>query len=459
MVRNKFNLLTSKEWLPFQKSWFRYIDYEAFLVENLRFFTKADEWNTYQYVNIPNADQLLPGLSRITGLDLRNTFVEEKLLQFAFIDALSACAKIQNIDDAKALLRQISDEASDIFSQLSDGRFLAIVLPNMLIEGHYYPLAWQLATDLGRIFSLKDEKIACWSQDIKSQSGAAFFYVLYFRKDAKSGLHQSKHFPDAFKNIADAPAILPDQDLPAWFILKPPPRKKDEMLHPAKYPEQLTKLFIDTFTQAGANVFDPMSGTGSTLISAIENNRNAYGVELSPFFAEIARQRINSLKINGEECRLETGDALNSDTMNFPLIDYMITSPPYWDMLNMKGAEYQARRKEKGLQLNYSDDARDIGNINDYQAFVKELSEIYFHIDDKLLKPGAYITIVVKNIKKLGSNYPLAWDLARILCERWQLLPECFWCQDDISIAPYGYGNTWVSNTFHQYCLNFRKPF
>ena len=38
------------------------------------------------------------------------------------------------------------------------------------------------------------------------------------------------------------------------------------------------------------------------------------------------------------------------------------------------------------------------------------------------------------------------------------LLPETFWCQDDINLATYGYGKTFVSNTFHQYCLNFQKP-
>jgi hypothetical protein len=68
------------------------------------------------------------------------------------------------------------------------------------------------------------------------------------------------------------------------------------------------------------------------------------------------------------------------------------------------------------------------------------------------------MTIVVKNIKKKGRNYPFAWDLAHALQEKLILLPEAFWCQDDIRIAPYGYGNTWVSNTFHQYCLSFQKP-
>ena len=68
------------------------------------------------------------------------------------------------------------------------------------------------------------------------------------------------------------------------------------------------------------------------------------------------------------------------------------------------------------------------------------------------------MTIVVKNIKKQGSNYPFAWDLAERLMKKMVLLPESFWLQDDISIAPYGYGNTFVSNTFHQYCLSFQKP-
>ncbi len=68
------------------------------------------------------------------------------------------------------------------------------------------------------------------------------------------------------------------------------------------------------------------------------------------------------------------------------------------------------------------------------------------------------LTAEVKNVKKKGRNYPLAWDLAERLQERLILLPESFWLQDDISIAPYGYFNTFVSNTFHHYCLSFQKP-
>ncbi len=100
---------------------------------------------------------------------------------------------------------------------------------------------------------------------------------------------------------------------------------------------------------------------------------------------------------------------------------------------------------------------RILGNVADYHDFIRKLTKLYFELID-LLVPGGIMVVVVKNIKKKGKNYPFAWDLGAILQERMHLLPEVFWLQDDISIAPYGYGNTFVSNTFHQYCLIFQKP-
>jgi hypothetical protein len=76
------------------------------------------------------------------------------------------------------------------------------------------------------------------------------------------------------------------------------------------------------------------------------------------------------------------------------------------------------------------------------------------------LKPisrRAYLTIIVKNAKKGGKIYPLAWDLARMLGNTYILKDEKIWCQDNQRLAPYGFGNAWVSNTFHHYCLQFRN--
>ena len=64
----------------------------------------------------------------------------------------------------------------------------------------------------------------------------------------------------------------------------------------------------------------------------------------------------------------------------------------------------------------YSDDPNDLGNIRDYEEFIDRLTSIYIEMQP-ILRPGAYLTIIVKNIKKGGKLYPLAWDLAHRLRE------------------------------------------
>jgi hypothetical protein len=139
------------------------------------------------------------------------------------------------------------------------------------------------------------------------------------------------------------------------------------------------------------------------------------------------------------------------------MIDYVLTSPPYWDMLHVQGAGTQKKRRETTqLDLFYSSDPNDLGNFKDYDEFLLQLTRIYSRLKP-ILREGAYLTIIVKNVKKGGKIYPLAWDLARMLGNTYRLKDEKIWCQDNQRLAPYGLGNAWVSNTFHHYCLQFRN--
>ena len=166
-----------------------------------------------------------------------------------------------------------------------------------------------------------------------------------------------------------------------------------------------------------------------------------------------ASQQIKSEIITGDAADI----AKHVITYKIPQIDYVITSPPYWDMLHAHGAGTQKKRRSADeLDTYYSKDPKDLGNISDYEKFIERLGEIYRALQP-FLKSGAYLTIIVKNIKKGGRIYPLAWDLARILAETYSLKDEKIWCQDNIRLAPYGLGNAWVSNTFHHYCLQFRN--
>ena len=80
----------------------------------------------------------------------------------------------------------------------------------------------------------------------------------------------------------------------SWFVHNPPPRDRSVLRHPAKFPETLAQEFIEFFTKRDQVVFDPMVGTGSTLIAALRAGRHSYGIELNPRYAEIASQLVEA---------------------------------------------------------------------------------------------------------------------------------------------------------------------
>jgi len=138
----------------------------------------------------------------------------------------------------------------------------------------------------------------------------------------------------------------------SWFVHNPPPRARSVLRHPAKFPETLAQEFIEFFTKQGQVVFDPMVGTGSTLVAALRAGRHSYGIELNPLYASIASQLVEAevaAQINHSTprvARVITGDATNLAqiiTENcIPPLDYVLTSPPYWNMLHARGAATQS---------------------------------------------------------------------------------------------------------------------
>jgi DNA modification methylase len=275
----------------------------------------------------------------------------------------------------------------------------------------------------------------------------------------------SKPFRNRLNNL-DSKTWLRFQK--SWFIHNPPPRRKDVLRHPAKFPETLAQEFIEFFTRRGELIFDPMAGTASALVAALRAGRHSFGIELNPEYARLGQAALAAERetlgnaADGLSALLVQGDAADAPGLlrqhELPPIDYVLTSPPYWDMLRARGAQTQRnRRQSPELDVYYSDDPADLGNIDSYDDFLERLLAIYTALQPHL-RPKAYLTIIVKNVKKGGKLYPLAWDLARRLSDVYELKDEKIWCQDDIRLAPYGLGNAWVSNTFHHYCLQFRNP-
>lgn len=249
----------------------------------------------------------------------------------------------------------------------------------------------------------------------------------------------------------------------SWFIHNPPPRKRGVLVHPAKFPETMAQEFIEFFTKEEGTVLDPMAGTGSTLVAALRCGRNSYGIELNHKYAGVAKEIVGEEQAGLGEAgqrlvaNVIQGDASQAATFDIPAIDYVLTSPPYWDMLHARGAQTQKNRRTSAeLDVFYSDDPNDVGNLHDYEEFLEKLVGIYEGLKP-LLRERAYLTIIVKNVKKGGKIYPLAWDIGRELGKVYTLKDEKLWLQDNQRLAPYGMNSAWVSNTFHHYCLQFRN--
>ncbi len=258
----------------------------------------------------------------------------------------------------------------------------------------------------------------------------------------------------------------------SWFVCDSPRyhRNRDTELHPARFPEEMVAQFITFFTKAGQWVFDPFCGSGATLIASLEQGRRAVGVELASRYAEVTRQRLADLDTNGD-AQVIQGDAtelvkpdLWQDCIacsdgRLPQFDFIITSPPYWNMLrHSRGGVNSAhkQRAEAGLDTHYSDSGQDLGNIEDYDEFIEAVGSVFDQCR-QLLKPEKYMVVVVQNLRVPGGYVvPLAWDLARRISASFSFQGERIWCQDSKQLGIWGYPKVFVPNYHHHYCLIFR---
>lgn len=62
--------------------------------------------------------------------------------------------------------------------------------------------------------------------------------------------------------------------------------------HPAPFPCALARDHINSWTNEGDIVLDPMNGSGTTCLSALQLNRKYIGIDMSHEYCELARERI-----------------------------------------------------------------------------------------------------------------------------------------------------------------------
>lgn len=241
------------------------------------------------------------------------------------------------------------------------------------------------------------------------------------------------------------------------------PDAQIERLHPAPFSFTDVSRMVRFFSKTGQTVLDPFVGIGSTLKAAAIEGRRGIGIELSPHFAELTRQRLQREVSGGlfespEQVVLE-GDARDIlPTLPTDSVDFVVTSPPYWNILHKADHKVQQERLSKGLSTRYSDhDARDLGNIPDYDVFLNELLGI-FRECLRILRPQKYLCVVVGDFRDKGRYRMFHSDLAAG-CEvvGYTLKGVTILYQPHKRVFPYGYPAAYVPNLHHQYVLVLRN--
>lgn len=232
-----------------------------------------------------------------------------------------------------------------------------------------------------------------------------------------------------------------------------------ERQHPAPFSFQDVGRLIRFFTKKGDLVLDPFTGVASTLKACALNNRRGIGIELIKKWGELGKERLNIEVPYPDEQEIIIGDA-REELLKIAdeSIDYIVTSPPYWRILGKKADhKVKAERINNGYDTKYSEDVRDLGNIEDYREFVSELKTI-FDQWYRVLKTEKYASIIVSDFRHKSEYVPFHSDIIVKMTEaKFMLKGITVLVQNQKRLYPYGYPYAYVPNIHHQYILTFSK--
>ncbi len=80
-----------------------------------------------------------------------------------------------------------------------------------------------------------------------------------------------------------------------WYVPRICGTFKDRAGHPCQMPEALLQRILRVSSNPGDLVLDPFAGSGTTLVAAKRLGRNYLGIELSPNYAEIIKERLSNV--------------------------------------------------------------------------------------------------------------------------------------------------------------------
>jgi modification methylase len=211
--------------------------------------------------------------------------------------------------------------------------------------------------------------------------------------------------------------------------------------HPGKMLPALARRAIESYSDPGDLVLDPMCGIGTTLVEAIHAGRRAVGVELEPRWAKLARANVEHAHHQGAH---SPAHIIRGDARQLPRllttharrglahgsggsgkltgtacgqVDLILTSPPYACEVadvsteNLVSGSGPICRQDT---TNYSADRSNLGHARG-SAYLEAMGEVYGACAS-VLKPGGFLILVTKDMRSGGVLHNLSGETIT-LCE------------------------------------------
>lgn len=147
-------------------------------------------------------------------------------------------------------------------------------------SGRYETILWFSKTD-AYTFNLDPVRIPSKYPGKKNYKGN--------HKGKLSGNPKGKNPEDVWE------IIQKDWEREIWDVVNVKSNHVEKTIHPAQFPIELVDRLILALSNEGDTVVDPFGGVGSTLISAVKNNRIGISLELNEEYNSVAQSRLQQL--------------------------------------------------------------------------------------------------------------------------------------------------------------------
>lgn len=244
-----------------------------------------------------------------------------------------------------------------------------------------------------------------------------------------------------------------------YFIYSKSKMDKIGLKHPAPYSYNDIEEMCKKENIRKSTILDPFLGVGSTIIGTYKNNNYNIGIELNSEYVNLIQDRFKLLGIDEElknNYEIINGDSLkNIKTIN-KQIDYVITSPPYFNILKNKnkGVRHDNTQSRQGVEF-YSNSDADIGNLNEYSSYIRTMKKLFKNIKEKT-KENSKIYIVISDFTVDKKEKDVHSDYIEFMNDLgYKYVGTSYIIQNQKSIYPFGYPYKIVLNHIYQYIIKF----